>query len=533
MYKRTQRLRDLQIYDEATRGPAGAVILLATQSGLSIASIGAAITILAVTLDPFVQQLLRYPIREVGELSSQAITKSASIFNSSDNATPSSQLLSAINAGIWSDSSQFERNPTCPSGNCTYPTFDSVGWCSTCEDITSSASISGCSYDEHKVFGPRNASHGHPYGYVYYNDIPCGVNLDRGPSADVPIWGEVGIWPNNSVAYYIAYTPMEIVWMTHAVNITADPVNGFYPNLVLHNKTWAGVENPLMVFAHASLRFIDELDTPKGMKVTNVEQCVLSLCERTYNTSVVRGQPNTIVTSTNWGAFEDYDDYMNQTVLGWDGNQSVLAQSDGFEMYWLPDAKQALDVELNSTADLQHSASSIDWNWYNAIASRLTGNATIGVANGGQSIPFYGTPRPNNYSSEVVDAITTKGLGTVIGNVAASLTRLALERSDTTVVGTVGVSQVYVDVRWKWFILPCFLELMGILFLFLTIVISRYRDVHIWKSSLYALLYHGLEREVLDTSHIADTVSGMKHMARSTDVKLVAADEDGRLALRR
>lgn len=52
------------------------------------------------------------------------------------------EMVNGLNAGIWG--SGFEMEPSCPSGNCTWPVFRSAGWCSKCADITSATTFVGC-----------------------------------------------------------------------------------------------------------------------------------------------------------------------------------------------------------------------------------------------------------------------------------------------------------------------------------------------------------------------------------------------------
>ena len=110
--QRARPLKHLQTYDDASRGFSGAFTMLFDRSGWSIAAIGASITTLAVGFDPFVQQLLAYPIRDSPRPSSTVFTKQAALFNASGLTR---EYLDAVEAGTWSDSSQFARNPTCPS----------------------------------------------------------------------------------------------------------------------------------------------------------------------------------------------------------------------------------------------------------------------------------------------------------------------------------------------------------------------------------------------------------------------------------
>jgi cellulose synthase/poly-beta-1,6-N-acetylglucosamine synthase-like glycosyltransferase len=52
---------DTQLFDDASRGPWGSLILLVTPHSWSLVSMGALVTILALAFDPFAQQLITYP----------------------------------------------------------------------------------------------------------------------------------------------------------------------------------------------------------------------------------------------------------------------------------------------------------------------------------------------------------------------------------------------------------------------------------------------------------------------------------------
>jgi hypothetical protein len=314
--------------------------------------------------------------------------------------------------------------------------------------------------------------------------------------------------------------------------------NGFLGDLnyVLSNATFNGVENPLMVLAHASLHLAQEKDPRQGLAVSRVEQCVLSLCEKTYETSVANGVPSSTVLSTNWGGCYLWDLKTNKTVYT---NPCVTPKSTKLGMYWTANPDETANVHFPRVdgvpvnADPDHFASMIDWDWSASINSYVTGigafewTRSFSPNNSWVKISYV------NYSSDAMEAIVPTGLSTVLGNVAASLTRLGLDESNRTISGTIFVSEVFVDVRWEWFILPCFLELAGGGFLIATIIVSKRQKVLTWKSSLYVLLYHGLEREVLENHPTADTVSGMEQVARSTTVRLKMSDHGDRIALGR
>lgn len=122
-------MHDVVVFDDASRGPLGAFVLLDSPKILlrSIAAIGAIATILLLGLNPFVQQLLTYSTVTVSTSSEDVRVKKASTFNES---LPS---LDVVNRGICSDTFDFPLQPSCDTGNCTWREYDSITWCDVCE----------------------------------------------------------------------------------------------------------------------------------------------------------------------------------------------------------------------------------------------------------------------------------------------------------------------------------------------------------------------------------------------------------------
>lgn len=61
-FKERNPVRGMQVFDEASRGPLGALKLLFSKYVLSLASLGALIILLALGMDPFFQQVVSYPL---------------------------------------------------------------------------------------------------------------------------------------------------------------------------------------------------------------------------------------------------------------------------------------------------------------------------------------------------------------------------------------------------------------------------------------------------------------------------------------
>jgi len=60
-----RKLQDIQIFDDSSRGPMGSLRLIFSEKGIRLVAIGALITVLAVVMDPFTQQIVSYPTRNV------------------------------------------------------------------------------------------------------------------------------------------------------------------------------------------------------------------------------------------------------------------------------------------------------------------------------------------------------------------------------------------------------------------------------------------------------------------------------------
>jgi hypothetical protein len=60
--QRDRRLIDLELLDEASRGPLGSVQVLFGKTVFSVASLGAIVTLITLIVDPFIRSLSRFPV---------------------------------------------------------------------------------------------------------------------------------------------------------------------------------------------------------------------------------------------------------------------------------------------------------------------------------------------------------------------------------------------------------------------------------------------------------------------------------------
>ncbi|KAL4887793.1 hypothetical protein BDV59DRAFT_196983 [Aspergillus ambiguus] len=483
-YKRRKQLDGMQLFDSASRGPFGSLMVILQHRGKSLVSLGAFITILALAFDPFIQQILTYPIRntvDVTNSSAAAAQQVTYILPDGSVDEPSSIVFSAQ----WADNVGDIPTPACPTGNCTWPAFESIGLCRKCEDITASTilecdpiSLNTSAEYWHKtqscsVIPPQGQSESITitYSSTHSDGIPVINKRDDGD-----LWFDV-MFPQHSV-----WSPFGL---------------GFGPDAIFNNYSYAA---EFSITANYTLRSTPQLNVGKDLKIKKVTQCALSLCLQTYNISLLNGVVSSNVISVDYGEIF----YIDTT------NGSHMSRI-GIDFCWKP-THRAPVILTNTTFTNTTSA------WVNAseFAFEMPGISTLGNYVGGDAAsrlvirqdssskyPGYGEPDPN------ILKFIKNGLEDTTGKIASSFTRSAMAHSNTTVNGIVFSAKVYVSVNWPWIILPAALMVLSVAFL-----------LRLWKTSLLAVLFHGLDGWTsMDDRHA--TVSQMERTAHSLESLLL------------
>lgn len=126
---RRKRLEHLQVIDEAreaSRGPLGSLLLLLGHTISTLLYLGAIITVLGIGYEPFIQQVVTYPVQHSNSTYSNATTTmSLGIDPSTLSESMSGHVLAGIVPGIYGSSFP-DITPYCSTGNCTWDPFWSV-----------------------------------------------------------------------------------------------------------------------------------------------------------------------------------------------------------------------------------------------------------------------------------------------------------------------------------------------------------------------------------------------------------------------
>ncbi|KAF4626350.1 hypothetical protein G7Y89_g11812 [Cudoniella acicularis] len=130
-------LYDLVRYDDTSRRPWGSLVLIWSQHiRHPLATFGALITVIALAIDPFIQQLIGlvdYSMLVIGEISTLPRTNCFDPDNPAD-------ITAVLETGVLSPGSNIVSQ--CGAANCTFTNvYETLGYCSYCEDTTSDMHI--------------------------------------------------------------------------------------------------------------------------------------------------------------------------------------------------------------------------------------------------------------------------------------------------------------------------------------------------------------------------------------------------------
>lgn len=95
--------------------------------------------------------------------------------------------------------------------------------------------------------------------------------------------------------------------------------------------------------------------------------------------------------------------------------------------------------------------------------------------------------------------------------------------------GTVWEMQTCVGVNWEWLALPAGLLLLTVVFLVLTIIRTSSKQARVWKSSIFAVLFSGLDQETRKSDRPVLNLEDMKAAAGRAMVRLEDTKDGFRL----
>ena len=522
-------LKDLLTYDHASRGPWGSLTLLWRLRGRQFASsCGAFITVAALIIDPFTQQVVdTYECRLPATEGIAKIPRSNSFDEPGKHigaalSTISLPFQNALNAGVFNPGRSV--NFDCSTGNCTFPEeYHTVGFCSQCNDTTNKISINtGIDDNNGTTYNITLDTSTNSYKTNLTAHLENNYN-----NVDYMLVDTSGQSTNMIVTYVLGEKSPSCP--KTCSSLTEDKFDEC-------NENWDLAKFGCTVLPMGSVPGSMEPNPAVG-----ATSCSLRPCVRTYTSTVKAGrlQEKLLSTYDDWGpgGTSIYPSIVNLKCL--DDKERSLLKSSGYDLSstsnpsWL-----AFNSSLNSSAP--DTSVPVD---SGTIPAKCV--YQIGAINT-MSIGYFlgsflnGSITAGNYAYDYVGPmalqaiflegnVTLERVDQVWQNMSDAITWYMRQNGDVhfsaPVLGEAWQSQTCVHIRWLFLIYPAVLVLLAIVFFGIMILDTRRSPSsrHDWKSSPLALLFHGLDwRSVQNSAGFAQVTEhrDMREIADQTRVRL-------------
>lgn len=482
-YHRDRRLYNLQVFDQASRGFLGAIeMLYAVRPG--IASIGAMLVILSAAIDPLTQQMLSFPSRVVVALNETASAQKTQTYLAPgwNNAVKLVDISmdTVIMKSLYGANDELQ--PVCPTGNCMYPDFATLGMCSHCQDVTTQTTQQCKPYPPGSdTMLPQDSNWDQVWADCSYI-TPSGFNITP----------PIEFVSSTAEDLYLSRYPLISTAVTSFQNISSLPA--------------AGIVQPIL--GMAVIKYLtDTLYTTHNLTAAetrpNITECALYFCEQQYENNFYTVSHPILEPSKTQQLF------YNQTIdLGPDTSLEVLVSANGKKTF-----------SSNSTY-------AFDTSTWAEIGDLFIDTFNIMLVNNTNGTQEYGDV--GNIFSPATVLYVSPDLGQTMAQLATSMTtQIRTNSMATEVSGQALVTQTYIAVRWYWIVVPAVMVCLSIYFLVITILSTNelQGNVVLWKSSALALLACQLRELPKDDGGLSFS-RGVGQMDRMAKTMYVSLDED-------
>jgi hypothetical protein len=360
----------------------------------------------------------------------------------------------------------------CPTSNCTWEPFETLGACSRCADLSKEL-LYGC-YRAPAEWLSNATYAGRPYSNV----TACGYYLSPDGKSRVFLSGytvETDQKPGEALG-------SRIFPLVDANPSSRQPIfNG--------TLSFMDIKNPIIDFLVSG--------TPNGPagaylnSTPTVHECVLYWCVKSVRS--VSQQGRIYENTTNAVQLESPDGYPWEffTVQGfqipkYQANFSLTLQNNHFSVdnQTTTQTLLALDEIAPSYLTAADISSEANYRWLNGGASFSSSPQMLPMPQ--DTFPWL---PPNNVSAHMEKLATV--MTTVMRNTPNS-------NALRIVYGTAWEERTSVSIRWLWVIFPFSLLIMSLVLLMATVAKSSNEEeqVGIWKNSMNAVLFNGLGDDV-------------------------------------
>lgn len=482
----------------------------------SLASLGALITLFSLALDPFFQQVIDFPERWVCDGWNSTIPKVTRYEPPPDrifvNGVGRNQ--EDLDAGETLDrffygngtqpvpfgnGTRAEIPLSCPTSNCTWPAYDTLGVCSSCTDVSDMLTFACL---EARVDWVANLT-GLGTESTYPNGTACGY------------------WLNSTSAFPTLMTG----YLVESIN-TSLGVARKGETLLMRALPLLGSDHPLfggsIMFNHIRHRLVDviisgSLDEASVFRNETpvAQECALSWCVKTIKSSYYWANYEQEVVSTflnttagPYPIFTSQEPSRNVTTLEYSENVNLRPPSTegGLPEYGVSNVT-ALSLAL-VFSNIFPSLTTTGKAYSRGPLMRLPNFKEQTI----RQLEFNPWLPPNNVTSHM------ERLATSWTNALRS------SASRQMIPGRAFSKERYVSVRWIWLTLPLSLLLLTFIFLVATIIKASLesKQIGIWKTSAIATLLYGLPDDMQKKITLSASTGTPRAKAKDLRVKMLS-----------
>ncbi|CAO2657021.1 Nn.00g058240.m01.CDS01 [Neocucurbitaria sp. VM-36] len=538
--KSSRPLLDMERIDSASRGPLGGVqwLWFSKWKQRSLLQLGALVTILALAVDPFSQQLIQHgqKLKSSNDASTtiaraQRYSSGTTFVSTGVGVAMTAMADYSIQAAIFNaliqpyDALVQQTSFACPTGNCTWDLFESLAICSTCNDLTDQIS----SYTEPTYL---------------YNDLEkriMSANLIKNAtSLQLPnglyINNLNGAPYNTPDGYYDgASKAVQAIFMTSFGTGNTSRTNMFKDSdYLLWAMSFLKMQAPSEDSAHSN-----------GWPNVSVEavECGLFYCVNQYSPDVRNGTlyetetpvPNATREPRSWELI-NYS-YPNLNGIRFDDENTNSLEFNNSTSSW-PRTDLMFGNQFNLSWAAVNSLSS-------QFQSQFTSQKMINISEHTNYSEKVGYTPVNGFYKNIINSYdpstvefspsvmqilyNSPDLNDTFRRLARGLSNAIREGADntTTWTGASGSMTIYYRVQWPWITLQILVAVGGIVFLLLTILESKMAKIPIWKSNALAMLSQ--INEIGDVLVGVETVEEMERKAAQHFVQLFEGSTELRM----
>ncbi|KAK3935004.1 hypothetical protein QBC46DRAFT_358576 [Diplogelasinospora grovesii] len=518
--QRQRRLMDFEHIDAASRGPMGSFFLLLNPRfrGGAILRFGVLISLLAVAIDPFSQQLIQYKQGTVS-LADDTVTiplcrrySKGSEYSTQDgftmlNGTGQSvgvvgsahadadfNMQSAVFAGLsLTETTLSQQLPLrCPSGNCTWEPFLSLSVCSECNNVTSQLTRQSCD----------NCS-----DLFYFINQPSAI-------ADIRRPGTLYVLPNGLVIENFD-DEMRIAMTLLGTTNSSETVS------------FRGMKLDTLIWGTSIIRAMSPINSSISWPDTQVDalECGLYYCVNRYESAVQNGVLNETINEVA-GATRNPNSWVLLNEMYLDGVlNDTMRKSIAYDPMWSTFKRSDLMLDAGPSDRFNISQVAVDSisSFFQTQFASDTLSVNFSSNPPRQRLNGYYDALVDHYAPSMAQVLYNTAVGDiplVFGALATSMNNALRAGADTEseaqlVRGKLGVEMTYYRIEWAWFALHGVIVTTAALFLIATMRKTRQRGIPVWKSSSLPVM--SCELDVLEH---ATSLDEMKNTARRRTVQL-------------